>query len=311
LALPSLLDVNSPNGQRMCAGKYTLSEIANGQPVWKLDGRNRWFFRSEGMWLIGGADVKAANFNHVAGFIYAMAAPGCIAPHEISGVWKWWDGRQFKDDDNITVKARLQREPHMTKQLPASEPSFMQETFEVVVRLMPSRTPSVPIPARGDGSEQGTTASKGAGAEPPRRRGPRPVQPESPRRAAVSPEVLLHSHKAIVAPPMLRVVSPNRQSSCGGLYELARYEEANGHPLWKSVNSDRWLYSGRSGKWMIGGVDCKASDFTRSAGYLFSDTVHNGEMPDQMAGTWCWWDGQQFVQDAAVVVSAACSPQLP
>jgi len=365
--VPQLLYLHSPNGQKSCAGTYRLAaDEANGNPVWKLVGKERWLFSCPfGMWLIGGADVKATNFNHVAGFIYAVVAHhGCITPDQFRGTWKWWDGSQFKDDNNICMVRLKGSAKH--QDMGDDEHNWSPSCFS---SFIPESTPTVPLSPRGhhDGasaveleplSRSSTKAAPVHQSVPPLEglgaalqglstvmfdhdaqgegasltlkpvglpRMPLPSSPPgSPRGGGGSKDKVDTPRmiKALIRSPsldsgrfpsrrvsrMLRVNTPNGQRSCNGLYiHQTNGEEVNDLPIWKHIKHQRWIFSGRSGKWMIGGADVKAAHFERSAGFIYSEKAHEGVMPDRITGGWIRWDGIQFVRDDAITVTPTIS----
>jgi len=100
----------------------------------------------------------------------------------------------------------------------------------------------------------------------------------------------------------LCVISPSGQQACAGTYELLDGEMANGQPLWKQKGGQRWLYSGTSGRWCIGGQDVKEDDFQRAAGYISQTAPHKGAMPDRTSSIWLRWDGEKFEKDSRITV---------
>lgn len=285
--VPPLLQVITPNGQHACAGEYVLSseETANGCPVWKLEGGSRWLFCSAcGLWLIGGPDVRAANFARTAGFIYAVAAHGGVTPDQLAGAWRLWDGSCFKEDTAVKVTAGQAKEDIL------SVPSFVADALGALARIMTVNTPDVPL------NDQKAPSLPNLGILT------RAAAAASPRGASARSS-MTGQRSPRTPPSLLNVQLPEAQRACAGLYELVPGELANGMALWKCRESERWLYSSRSGKWMICGADVMATGFDRAAAFVYSDR-HGGAHPDQMADTWHWWDGAAFQSGGGVCVSA-------
>jgi len=103
-------------------------------------------------------------------------------------------------------------------------------------------------------------------------------------------------------PQLLCVISPNGQRECAGTYEFVFGESANGQPLWKLQGGERWLYSGTSGRWCIGGADVKREDFARTAGFISQTVQHKGATPDRTCSVWQRWNGTQFEKDTRITV---------
>lgn len=92
-------------------------------------------------------------------------------------------------------------------------------------------------------------------------------------------------------PQVIHVRSPSGQCHCSGYYELSAGESGNGQAVWKMAGGKRWIYSNPAGEWLVGGELAKTKGFQCSAGFLWCSTAHGGTMPDAVAGTWKWLDG--------------------
>eukprot|EP00662_Eupelagonemidae_sp_cell21_P048520 gene48520-biopygen94089 len=90
------------------------------------------------------------------------------------------------------------------------------------------------------------------------------------------------------------------------LYVLVDGELPNGHPLWKQVAADRWLYSGTDGRWYVGDTEEKEKGFKCVIGFVFCPTLHGGRSPPEMTG-WQQWDetSEEFVDGCDITVTAA------
>lgn len=115
------------------------------------------------------------------------------------------------------------------------------------------------------------------------------------------------------APPRaLRVKSPNGQVECAGFYVLVATERPNGQPVWEqSSRGGHWLYSGKTGKWCIGGRDVRDNNFDTAAGWLYQNRHHKGRMPQDVGGRWRRWNGQGFQEDDEIMVTLATPSMVP
>jgi hypothetical protein len=104
-------------------------------------------------------------------------------------------------------------------------------------------------------------------------------------------------------PRFLRLLTPNGQRKCEGLYALIDGDMANSQPFWKQcADGGHWLFSDESGRWCVAGADVQKNNFDRSAGWLFQQQHHNGEMPHDISGPWWRWDGSEFQEDTDIAV---------
>eukprot|EP00929_Paragymnodinium_shiwhaense_P071427 TRINITY_DN36308_c2_g2_i1.p1 TRINITY_DN36308_c2_g2~~TRINITY_DN36308_c2_g2_i1.p1 ORF type:complete len:2906 (-),score=503.86 TRINITY_DN36308_c2_g2_i1:52-8769(-) len=67
--------------------------------------------------------------------------------------------------------------------------------------------------------------------------------------------------------------------SLSGNYVLVSDRTAGGFPLWKQDDGDHWIFSGRSGHWIIGGNREKHADFDCDHGLLATTKQHAGRLP--------------------------------
>mmetsp|Transcript_64655 Transcript_64655/g.135652 ORF Transcript_64655/g.135652 Transcript_64655/m.135652 type:complete len:475 (+) Transcript_64655:1-1425(+) len=107
----------------------------------------------------------------------------------------------------------------------------------------------------------------------------------------------------IEPPIVLRVKCPEEQGACGGDYDLLIGRNANGHPIWRSRDGTRWIYTGVDGKWYIGGPASAERDFDCAAGFLFRDFLHKGVMPHLVGGPWEFGDGRSWHPNADIVIA--------
>mmetsp|Transcript_22169 Transcript_22169/g.61382 ORF Transcript_22169/g.61382 Transcript_22169/m.61382 type:complete len:1225 (-) Transcript_22169:123-3797(-) len=102
---PLVLQVHSPNVHKACEGEYMLSsEEANGAPLWKKSGGNRWLYTgTDGKWYVGGMHSRRLNFLCSSGFVCSCRPHGGRTPDRIEGAWEAGDGRQWHTDCDILV----------------------------------------------------------------------------------------------------------------------------------------------------------------------------------------------------------------
>jgi len=108
-------------------------------------------------------------------------------------------------------------------------------------------------------------------------------------------------------PPALMVNCPSAAGlpPISGEYLLVPGERPNGMPLWKLRGAEMWLYCGTNQRWYVGGRDAKDWRFHCQAGFIYSECVANGIMPDQMTGGWARFQGGVFVADSSITVELA------
>eukprot|EP00439_Symbiodinium_sp_Y106_P031691 s2784_g3.t2 len=103
---PSRLYVQTPHGQHRCSGEYVPAEdrLANGYPLWEHVGGKCWLYSgSNGMWIIGGTDAAAKNFQCTRGVIYCQTVHNGQMPDKMVGNWLRLDGDKFREDAAILV----------------------------------------------------------------------------------------------------------------------------------------------------------------------------------------------------------------
>eukprot|EP00662_Eupelagonemidae_sp_cell21_P022034 gene22034-biopygen54280 len=100
----------------------------------------------------------------------------------------------------------------------------------------------------------------------------------SPPAAAATPVKAVK----VEAVGALRVTAPNGPAQCAGRYAIVGGERPNGQPLWKHDGEARWMYSGRNGKWHIGGPKAKEAEFKCSMGFVCCPTPHGGRSPHEL-----------------------------
>jgi len=111
---------------------------------------------------------------------------------------------------------------------------------------------------------------------------------------------------ACEVPSHFQVVCVN-SSHCMGTYALVD-RTANGQPMWRLMEGDRWLYSNLDGKWTIGGRSEEAVSFQSTIGHVYNPTPHGGALPCHQTNQWKRWSGKVWLFDDGVQVSAVEDP---
>lgn len=76
----------SAGGQQKCAGEYALvdGETANGHPLWKQVAGSFWLYSGvNGMWIIGGPEIKEKNFDCSFGSLFCKVLHGGTDPNKV------------------------------------------------------------------------------------------------------------------------------------------------------------------------------------------------------------------------------------
>eukprot|EP00929_Paragymnodinium_shiwhaense_P019310 TRINITY_DN13224_c0_g1_i1.p1 TRINITY_DN13224_c0_g1~~TRINITY_DN13224_c0_g1_i1.p1 ORF type:complete len:2730 (-),score=502.96 TRINITY_DN13224_c0_g1_i1:488-8677(-) len=105
-------------------------------------------------------------------------------------------------------------------------------------------------------------------------------------------------------PQKLYVLFPGRtQEDSSGIYERVKDKTANGYPLWsQSKGGSHWLYSGLSGRWLVGGQREKELGFQCDTGVISSRDAHSGQMPHKLQEEWQFFDGLGWQQSQHIVI---------
>lgn len=107
--MPPRLYLASPLCQQPYAGEYALLEevMANGMPVWRQRGGNRWLYSSpNGKWCFGAEDVRRKNFDHNGGHVYCATQHGGQNPEVVHAEgWRCFDGdaKVHRSDSQVLV----------------------------------------------------------------------------------------------------------------------------------------------------------------------------------------------------------------
>lgn len=105
----------------------------------------------------------------------------------------------------------------------------------------------------------------------------------------------------------LLVTPPGELTACAGMYEIVVDLYPNGQPVWRQVGGDFWLFSGRNGKWFIGGEQARLKRFDCSMGYIRCSAPHKGLTPDRVEQVWQWGDGTRWRDDPHISVIAVAT----
>jgi len=319
---PSRLYVQTPHGQHRCSGEYVPAEdrLANGYPLWEHVGGKCWLYSgSNGMWIIGGTDAAAKNFQCTRGVIYCQTVHNGQMPDKMVGNWLRLDGDKFREDAAILVGTKP---PSLHILCPNGQPKCGGEYVLVGDRwhgqpTWKQRRTDLRICSGADGHWMVAAAvrnKENGDSDKPLLRCDQPHLGETPDKVLSSwsrlegedmekdDQIKVSSTSSLGKPVKLHVSTPSGQQSCGGEYLLVAGETANGSPLWKQMGGKYWLYSGTNGLWIIGGSGAKRNNFDCSRGVIYSQTPHGGQLPHQVGGIWLRLQGQEFVEDSKISI---------
>ncbi|CAE6924272.1 FAP50 [Symbiodinium sp. KB8] len=117
--------------------------------------------------------------------------------------------------------------------------------------------------------------------------------------------------REMAAPPkLLRIRTGEKNPSCDGHYEL-QPTRANGEPLWKNRDGERWLYFSAAGYWYIEGKVALDQNFNCAQGFI-RQSARTADLPHTLRSLWQFGDGKD---DPAITVEeataeAAFTPRL-
>eukprot|EP00929_Paragymnodinium_shiwhaense_P030636 TRINITY_DN17326_c0_g1_i10.p1 TRINITY_DN17326_c0_g1~~TRINITY_DN17326_c0_g1_i10.p1 ORF type:complete len:1169 (-),score=218.81 TRINITY_DN17326_c0_g1_i10:642-4148(-) len=97
-----------------------------------------------------------------------------------------------------------------------------------------------------------------------------------------------------------------------GEYVLIMGHKPNAYPLWKQLTGGHWLYSGTSGRWLLGDEHELGAAFLCDSGLLSTSDKHRGVMPHDIAphgGSWQRFSPDGWWVDASVQITL--QPQVP
>jgi hypothetical protein len=121
----------------------------------------------------------------------------------------------------------------------------------------------------------------------------------------------LHNHTEKMVPEVMHVVTPDIHQRFAGRYNLVPHRLANGRPIWKQVGcgAERWLYTGRSGRWYIGGRKEENANFQCSSGVIRSKSVYQ-DSPSALRNGWQSFSYGQWTADPAIKVWTMPAPAM-
>eukprot|EP00930_Biecheleria_cincta_P036067 TRINITY_DN24767_c0_g1_i1.p1 TRINITY_DN24767_c0_g1~~TRINITY_DN24767_c0_g1_i1.p1 ORF type:complete len:530 (+),score=64.46 TRINITY_DN24767_c0_g1_i1:39-1628(+) len=312
---PSPLYVQSSNEQQGCAGEFlpVVDKLANGYPLWEHVGGKCWLYSgSNGMWIIGGTDAQAKDFNCTRGVIYCKTPHCGEMPDKMVGPWLRLDGDAFREDAAIVVSSK-----------PASlfviSPNGQHKCSGEYLVVASERVQGPPVWKQKCGNFKICSSTDGTWVvmsdEAPRavlcchqaHFGLMPDKVGGPWSRLDGDSLVeddaIRVTSTLARPAQLHLTTPRGHQKCGGEYILRAGESANGHPLWKQIGGKYWLYSGTNGLWIIGGSGAPKVNFECSRGVIYSGTPHGGQLPHQVRGTWLRLDGKQFLEDTSISVT--------
>lgn len=318
---PAPLYLQSPNGQQRCAGEYVpvMDKIVNGMPLWEHIGGKCWLYSgSNGMWIIGGDDAKAKNFDSTRGVIYCRKPHGGMMPDKMVGNWLRLEGDTFREDAAVFLSMKPstlyvvtpqdhQRCAGEYKLLPGEslngQPVWKQK--KGFFRIYSSKGGMWQIA----GNEAKEADFQGVESvircEVPHQG----MMPDKVRKAwrrldgdSFADDQSIAISTVLNKPAKLRLKSPHGQQRCAGEYVLVAGQTANGQPLWRQMGGKHWLYSGTNGMWIFGRNGAKEKNFDCSRGVIYSNSLHGGVMPDKLRSLWLRLDGEAFHEDADIKV---------
>lgn len=318
LHIPQSLRIISPNGQQRCAGEYILlvGEVANGEPVWKQKSGRSWLYSgSNGSWIVGGSDAKEKSFACSKGVIYCKHPHGGIMPDKVSGVWLRLDGSKFHED--VAIMVSIKPSP-----LYVLSPNGQQRCAGEYVPVADKMVNGQPLWEHISGKCWLYSGSNGMwiiGGSDARERSfqcTRGVIYRKTIHAGLTPDKMVgvwmrlegdtfREDAAISVsrkPTSLYVVTPTGQQRCAGEYVLKAGEAVHGQSVWRQKKGAHWLFSSRSGTWVIGSSDAKDGK-SQHLGSLHCEVPHKGLNPDKVGGPWMWLDGDSFREDPNIFVS--------
>eukprot|EP00933_Yihiella_yeosuensis_P018678 TRINITY_DN15257_c0_g1_i1.p1 TRINITY_DN15257_c0_g1~~TRINITY_DN15257_c0_g1_i1.p1 ORF type:complete len:561 (-),score=97.48 TRINITY_DN15257_c0_g1_i1:121-1731(-) len=319
---PSPLYVSSPNGQQRCAGEYVpiADRMANGYPLWEHTSGKCWLYSgSNGMWILGGNDAKAKDFQCTRGVIYCKTVHSGQAPEKMMAGWMRLDGEGFREDAAISVSTK----PTLINVV---SPNGQQKCAGEYVLMAGERVRGQPVWKQRRGHHRLCSTQQACWMI--LQGHPKENVTENPSNVVLICKDLHHGMMPdkggpwsrlngekhvedpdiqvttfVTRPAKLHVTTPDGQQDCGGEFGLLAGETANNHPIWKQMGGKYWLYSGTNGMWIIGGNGAKKKHFECSRGVIYSAAMHGGVMPDKVACAWLRLDGEQFIEDKKITVT--------
>mmetsp|Transcript_95508 Transcript_95508/g.279287 ORF Transcript_95508/g.279287 Transcript_95508/m.279287 type:complete len:565 (-) Transcript_95508:148-1842(-) len=320
---PNSLRVVSPNGQERCAGEYVLvtgeAASVHGQPIWKQKGGRCWLYSgSNGRWIIGGNDAKEKNFDCARGVIYSKKSHGGIMPDKVGSVWLRLGGTKFHEDSAIMVSVK-------PAPLYVLTPNGQQRCAGEYAPVADKMVNGQPLWEHIGGhcwlysGPNGMWIIGGSDAKDRNFQSTRAVIYCKTVHAGLTPDKMVGTWLRLegdtfredaaisvdTKPASVYVVTPNGQQRCAGEYQL-KAEAFCGQPVWKQRKGAHWLFSTRSGIWVIGTNDAKEGK-SDPMGSIHCGAPHKGQNPDKVNALWTWLDGDTFRGDPKIIVTTAVS----
>jgi len=319
---PKVLYVLSPNGQQKCAGEYALvdGETANGHPLWKQVAGSFWLYSGvNGMWIIGGPEIKEKNFDCSFGSLFCKVLHGGTDPNKVIGNWWRLSGESFVEDEDIRITTGV-TQPFSLRVVTPNGQSRCGGEYQLAIGEMANGMPvwrhksgkswlytgtsGMWIIGGGDAKERNFECTRGVIYSKYAHGGLMPDRIDSIWLRLSGDK--FHEDSSItvsIKPSPLYVQTPNGQQRCAGEYLPVADALANGLPFWEHIGSKCWLYSGTNGMWIIGGADAKVKEFKCTRGVVYCRVPHGGAMPDKMVTNWLRLEGETFREDAAISIS--------
>lgn len=318
---PHSLRIVSPNGQERCAGEYVLvaGEAANGQPVWKQKSGRCWLYTgSTGAWIVGGNDAREKNFDCSRGVIYSKHPHGGRMPDKVGSVWLRLGGDKFTEDSAIMVSVK-------PSPLYVLSPNGQQRCAGEYVPVADKLVNGQPLWEHIGGKcwlysgPNGMWIIGGSDARERNFQCTRGVIYCKTVHSGLTPDNMVGTWMRLdgdafredaaisvdTKPASVYVISPHGQQRCAGEYQL-KAESVNGQPAWKQRKGSHWLFSSRSGIWVIGTNDAKERK-SDEMGCIHGEIPHKGQNPDKVSGFWMWLDGDTWREDPKIVITTAIS----
>jgi len=113
---PYMLEVSSPNGQTERAGSYVLVEgdNPNGYPIWKHSRTDNYLYPMlNGRWGIASTKEYMRGMSSLC-HIHCPVSHCGMLPHQIRGMWRYWNGSKWTPDKDISVRVLHTDAPRLT-----------------------------------------------------------------------------------------------------------------------------------------------------------------------------------------------------
>lgn len=316
--LPQQLHIRASN-QPSCGGVYHLMEnTVDDLPAWRMPGTDKVLVSCVGgEWGVvteeeDGVHPKARWIRH------NQKHKGAL-PQQMSDVWQLRADSGWRNDEDISIRAVPSSLWVKCLERQACEGVYeLSETpflgLPTWIRKASSAAPGMVLRACSDGKwalgSSDVMASEGIDSVscwmryPQKHRGALPL--EMPGMWQWLEGSAWHSSKSISVREIPRrlYVSAAVQHTWTGLYGLAKVR-GNGMPVWRKEGSDRVLYAGNNGKWIIGDRDEETLHFDCHTGWVRQPEAHASLLPHQLKSTWQWSDGKEWRSNAQIKFSTS------